>query len=106
MAKRKSCGGAEDSGTWFRNPPYRTSHPPRGQRTAANRTRGAGPQGLKFHTYICKHRLAGKPGGKGDESGEVVSLPPSAPTVNTLAIGNNPERVTKARTNSDIVVAR
>lgn len=36
----------------------------------------------------------------------MVSLPGSAPTVSTLAIGSNPERVRKARRNSDIAVAR
>ena len=41
-------------GCWHlvRTPPLRTSHPPGGQHTVANRTRGAGPQGLKFHTHL------------------------------------------------------
>ena len=92
--------------------PHRTSQPtpPRPPRTAHSGpgSRAAGPQGLNFHTHlsasVAQQESQGRPGAR--KGVKVFSLPRSAPTVSTLATGNNPERVSKARRNSDIVVAR
>lgn len=70
MAKEKSWWWeeAEDSGTWFGSRPPHLS--PGGQSTVANQSRGAEPQGLKFHTHLStsiaqqeSRERKGKPGG-------------------------------------------
>lgn len=67
---------------------------------------GAGPQGLKFHTHLSASiaQLENRGRQETREGLGVFSLPRSAPAVSTLVTGNNPERVSKARRNSDIVV--
>lgn len=67
---------------------------------------GAGPQGLKFHTHLSASIVQLESRGRQEtrKGLGVFSLPRSAPAVSTLVTGNNPERVSKARRNSDIVV--
>ena len=69
---------------------------------------GPGERGRKDLSFTLTYLQASssRKAEDGEERGTVVSLPGSAPTVSTLAIGNNPERVSKARRNSDIVLAR
>ena len=69
---------------------------------------GPGERGRKDLSFTLTYLQASssRKAEEGEERGKVVSLPGSAPTVSTLAIGNNPERVSKARRNSDILLAR
>lgn len=65
---------------------------------------GSGAARTKFHTHLSvSSSFQQESRGR---KGRGVSLPRSAPTVSTLAIGSNPERVRTARRNSDIAVAR
>lgn len=61
-----------------------------------------GCKDLSFHTHLSASIAQEQ--SRGRKGRWVFSLPWWAPTVSTLAIGSNPERVSKARRNSDIVV--
>lgn len=85
---------------------HRTSHP---IEAGAQGLASPGERGHKDLSFTLTY-LQASPSRKAEEKGGrqegVISLPRSAPTVSTWATGNNPERVSKARRNSDIVVAR
>ena len=107
-AKRKSCGGAEDLGFLAGDPPHTQPAPlsPHEASTQRPTSRERGRQDLSFaltHLQASPSSKAGEDGGRAGGGG--FSLPRPAPVVSTLATGNNPERASKARRNSDIVGA-
>lgn len=77
--------------------------PGRGQRVATASGRGAAEPEVSHSLSAASPR---EPGQRAARGGRAARLPRPAPAVSTLAMGSNPERLSRASRNSDILAAR